>query len=210
MSSRYASLACQARNAGHRGLASAASGTSHSVYCGEKTLLLTRKATTVRNSSAGRRGRRGANHPSAATPRRSIPRTIVETMLSVPVGIPLSRTAPSTSGTVTATSSHPTSPASAIGTRRAGRREAAVKPATASRSPTSSMTIRCRGPNARGEKEPASHVVANARESQSGPRCELRSTKRSIAFVAPPEWPPNRAGQSPPAQNVVQMLSPVR
>ena len=62
------SVACQASSARHDGRASTASGTSQSEYCGLQTLLVSRKPATVRKSSCGNRGRRGASRPSASTP----------------------------------------------------------------------------------------------------------------------------------------------
>ncbi len=131
-------------------------------------------------------------------------------MLSLPVGMPCSRTSVSTTGTATATSSHPVHATSTIAHRQAGQRDVAAIAAAASAIPTTAMVTRWTVPNMRVEKELASQVVAKARESQSGPRSELRSTKRSIAFVPSPQWPPSLPNQSPPAHSVVQMLSPTR
>ena len=60
-------MPCQASSARQDGRASTASGSSHSEYCGDHTLFVSRKAATTRKSSCGNRGRRGASRPSAAT-----------------------------------------------------------------------------------------------------------------------------------------------
>ncbi len=61
------SVTCQASSARQDGRASTASGSSQSEYCGDQTLLVSRKAATTRKSSCGSRGRRGASRPSTAT-----------------------------------------------------------------------------------------------------------------------------------------------
>ena len=48
------------------GIASTASGTSHSEYCGLHTLLNSRKNATVRNRICATRGSRGASSPITA------------------------------------------------------------------------------------------------------------------------------------------------
>jgi len=64
-------MACQASNARQDGLASTASGTSHRLYCGLHTLLVSRNPATRRNSSWGSRGRRRAPSANAPTPRHT-------------------------------------------------------------------------------------------------------------------------------------------
>ncbi len=61
-------MTCQASSARQDGRASTASGSSQSEYCGDHTLLVSRKAATTRKSSCGSRGRRGASRASASTP----------------------------------------------------------------------------------------------------------------------------------------------
>lgn len=61
------SVTCQASSARQDGRASTASGSSQSEYCGDHTLLASRKAATTRKSSCGSRGRRGASRPSTST-----------------------------------------------------------------------------------------------------------------------------------------------
>ncbi len=54
------------------GMASTASGTSHSEYCGLHTLLTSRNPATIRKATCATRGRRGAamhNHPMPRTTR---------------------------------------------------------------------------------------------------------------------------------------------
>jgi hypothetical protein len=98
VSSSTASAACQTRNERQRGRASASRGTSHSENCGLHTLLVTRNATTTRNSSCGSLGRRGARSASTQTPASATTSSIAAPRFSrsgaSPPGTRPSRVAP--------------------------------------------------------------------------------------------------------------------
>ena len=83
------SVACQIRYARQDGRASTASGTSHSEYCGLHTLFVSRNPATVRNSSCGSRGRRGARRASSTTPASA--NTTASDAMPFTFGVPAGR-----------------------------------------------------------------------------------------------------------------------
>ena len=63
------------------GIASTASGTSHSEYCGLHTLLVSRNAAMTRKDSCAIRGQRGAVSPMTSTPTQHSRNSTSETVL---------------------------------------------------------------------------------------------------------------------------------
>src|SRR6476469_271291 len=66
-----ASDACHSSSGRHLGSASTASGSSHSEYCGDHTLLVSRNAAITRNANWANRGRRAADSPSQPIPTQA-------------------------------------------------------------------------------------------------------------------------------------------
>ena len=86
MAKKYpTSAACQRRYDHSRGRASTANGTSQMTYCGDHTLLVSRKAASVRKKTCGSRGRRGAARMISATNRHATTKTARARTLSVSI-----------------------------------------------------------------------------------------------------------------------------
>src|ERR1700712_463798 len=68
-----ASENCQARTGRHRGSARVTNGSSHRLYCGDQTLLVSRKAATTRKISWASRGRRLVASANQAMARQASP-----------------------------------------------------------------------------------------------------------------------------------------
>src|SRR6516162_10430005 len=90
MAKKYqTSAACHTAYAQNRGRASTTSGTSQTTYCGDHTLLLSRKTASTRRNTWGTRGRRGAVRISAAMSTHPAAKTAAENRLSaLPVSEP--------------------------------------------------------------------------------------------------------------------------
>lgn len=78
----HASMSIQLSSRRQRGIASTASGTSHSEYCGLQTLFVSRNTATTRKHSCARRGRRGAVSATYATPTQPSRNSAALTVLS--------------------------------------------------------------------------------------------------------------------------------
>src|SRR6266516_780145 len=85
MAKKYVTSAtCHTAYAHIRGLASTTSGASQTTYCGDHTLLLTRKAASTRKKTWGTRGRRGAVRIRAPTSTQPTAKKAAENRFSEP------------------------------------------------------------------------------------------------------------------------------